>query len=230
MHDYYLAQVVAFVFHGLDVFLSLLTVISDRTLLLLQLGDEFLLMGNLFPQGADLVVLGVLVLLGLFQSGFQFTDFATETFSFTSNLVLLSADGRDIFLLILDAQVCLVQLLLNVILHGLNTVGLVNDVLNGGTTALESQHEFILFVHEAIVLSSNLLALSNGFVDVGLGFRNLRLIFGLVLGEFGTLEVGFESNPYLPPKLGLTNHVVTDCSLAAVERQLLALHLYKIHS
>merc|ERR1719336_1060876 len=64
-----LAQVVAPVLHGLDVFLGLLPALAGALLLLLQLGNQLLLVGDLLPQGVDLVVLGALVLLALLALG-----------------------------------------------------------------------------------------------------------------------------------------------------------------
>merc|ERR1719430_2985727 len=69
-----LAQVVAPVLHGLDVLLGLLPALAGTLLLLLQLGDQLLLVSNLLPQGVDLVVLGALVLLALLAGGLQSLD------------------------------------------------------------------------------------------------------------------------------------------------------------
>merc|ERR1719340_463938 len=57
----HLAQVVAPVLHGLDVLLSLLPALSGGLLVLAELGDEILLMGDLVTQSPDLTVLGALV-------------------------------------------------------------------------------------------------------------------------------------------------------------------------
>lgn len=58
-------EVVDFVFRGLEVFSGLLVHLLHVFLLLVQLVDELVLVGDLVVQVADLVVLGGLVLLSL---------------------------------------------------------------------------------------------------------------------------------------------------------------------
>ena len=51
---------IASVLHGLDVLLHFLAALGHRLLVLAQLGDEVLLVGDLVAQGPDLAVLGLL--------------------------------------------------------------------------------------------------------------------------------------------------------------------------
>ena len=60
-----LVEVVDFVFRGLEVFSGLLVNLLHVLLLLVQLVDELILVGDLVVQAADLVILSCLVLLGL---------------------------------------------------------------------------------------------------------------------------------------------------------------------
>merc|ERR1719348_239578 len=68
------AQVVAPVFHCLGVFLCLLSSLASTFLLLLELGNQLLLVGDLFPQGVDLVVLGAFILFALLTVCLQSLD------------------------------------------------------------------------------------------------------------------------------------------------------------
>merc|ERR1712183_495629 len=67
-------------------------------------------------------------------------------------------------------------------------------------------------------------------VNICLSNCNLLFIFCLVLSKLSALEVRLESQPDLPPEPSFANHVVPDCSLAAVKSHLLVLHLLKAHS
>merc|ERR1719242_994213 len=60
-----LVEVVAPVLCGLDILLRLLPSLAGCLLLLAQLDNHILLVGNFIPEGADLGVLGVLVILAL---------------------------------------------------------------------------------------------------------------------------------------------------------------------
>merc|ERR1711962_15631 len=211
-----LVQVVALVLHGLHVLLGLLLGVSNAPLFLVELGNELLLVSNLILQGTDLAVLGSLVLLACLHLGFKLLDLTTEPVSIRLDLGGLLRDSSLLLLLSLDTGHGVVQLLLNIELHGLNAVGLVNDVLDGRSTRLQSKDQLILLVHELVMLSSNLVAFSNS---------NLLFILSLVLGELGALEVGLDGQPQLPPEPGLTNVVVPDGALQAVEGKLLVLHL-----
>merc|ERR1712002_798849 len=55
-------------------------------------------------------------------------------------------------------------------------------------------------------------------------------IFSLVFAKLGTFKVGLDSHPNLPPQPGLANVVVSDCSLAAIQGQLLILKFLELHS
>merc|ERR550532_31532 len=69
----------------------------------------------------------------------------------------------------------------------------------------------------------NLLPSSQSCVHVSISKSNLLFIFSLVLSELGTFEVRLDSQPQLPPEPGLTNVVVTNGSLQAVQGQFLGL-------
>ena len=124
-----LVEVVAPVFHGLDVLLNLLPALSNGLLVLGQLGDQILLVSNLIPEGSDLTVLGHLVLLTLLNGGFQVLDILTEPGGLSSHLGSRLLDSGNGLLLTLDSQLGLINLLLQVILGSLQAVGFVNDVL-----------------------------------------------------------------------------------------------------
>ena len=124
-----LAEVVAPVLHGLDVLLGLLPALAGTLLFLLQLGNQFLLVSNLLPQGVDLVVLGALVLLALFAVGLKSLDGVPETVGISGNLGSGLVDAINELFLSLDALVGIVDLFLNVALGSLQPLSLVNDVL-----------------------------------------------------------------------------------------------------
>ena len=71
-------------------------------------------MGNLVPQGADLGVLGVLVLLAPLDGGLQARDLRPEPLCIGGDLVAGLLDAGDVVVLALDAGVGLVNLLLEV--------------------------------------------------------------------------------------------------------------------
>merc|ERR1719245_394511 len=220
-----LVQVVALVLHGLDVLLSLLAGVANAPLLLLELSNKLFLVSNLLLKGPDLAVLGHLVLLSSLKGGLSNLDITSQLSSILLNLLGLLVNGGNLVLLTLDAVVGLIKLLLNIILHGLNTVGLVNDLLNSRSTTLQSQDKLILFSLDLVVLSDDLVAFSNSLVNVCLSNGNLLLVLSLVLSKLGALEVRLDSQPQLPPQPGLANVPVPDGTLETVQGQLLVLHL-----
>ena len=78
-------------------------------------------------------------------------------------------DSIDGLVLGLHPGVGLVHLLLEIVPGVLNAGGLVNNLLDSGAAGLESQHELVLLSRELGVHISHGGALSNGFVNVGLG-------------------------------------------------------------
>ena len=87
-------------------------------------------MGDLVPQGADLGVLGVLVLLAPLDGGLQARDLRPEPLGIGGDLVSGLLDAGDVVVLALDAGVGLVNLLLEVGLGVLQASCLVDDILN----------------------------------------------------------------------------------------------------
>ena len=87
-------------------------------------------MGNLVPQGADLGVLGVLVLLAPLDGSLKARDLRPEPLGICGDLVSGLLDAGDVVVLALDAGVGLVKLLLEVGLGVLQAGCLVDDVLN----------------------------------------------------------------------------------------------------
>merc|ERR1712241_668304 len=191
---------IAFVLHGLDVFLSLLTSLSNSTLLLLELSNHILLVSNFLLQGSDLVILGHFVFLSSFQSGLESFDITCQFVSISLDLGALSLQAGNLVLFSTDPSLGLIHLFLEIILLSLNPVGFVNDVLDSRATALKSKNQLIL--------------ISNG---------NLLFIFSLILSKLGTFEVRLDGQPQLPPKPSLTNIVVTNGSLETIQGQFLVL-------
>merc|ERR1712223_228997 len=218
-------EMIAFVLHGLDVFLSLLTSLSNSTLLLLELSNHILLVSNFLLQGSDLVVLGHFVFLSSFQSGFKSLDISCQFISVSLNLCGLSLQTGNLVLFSPNSSLSLIHLLLEIILLSLNPVGFVNDVLDSRATTLKSKNQFILFSTDLLIHSLDFVAFSNGLVNIGFSNGNLLFILSLVLSKLGTFEVRLDGQPQLPPKPSLTNVVVTNGSLEAVESQLLILQL-----
>lgn len=83
-----LVKVVDLVLGGLEFLGGLLSRLSLELLLLVQLVDEFVLVGNLVVQVADLVVLGGLVLLGLLDGEFQVLNILLQAGDFLFQLLL----------------------------------------------------------------------------------------------------------------------------------------------
>merc|ERR1719189_1242632 len=220
-----LGKMVALVLHGLNVLLSLLPSLSSSLLLLLEFTNQFLLVGNLLPQGSDLVVLGVLVILCLLAVRLKILDLLSEAVGIRGDLDTGLTDAVDEVLLSLDTLVDIIQLLLDIVLLGLHAVGLVNDVLDHGSSRGKSHVELVLLSHKAVMDSDHSVALGDGLVNVGLGQLNLVLVLLLVLAELGALEVGLDEEPDLHPLPGLGNQHVPDGPLATVESKLLVLQL-----
>merc|ERR1719192_2291888 len=192
-----LGKMVALVLHGLNVLLSLLPSLSSSLLLLLEFTNQFLLVGNLLPQGSDLVVLGVLVILCLLAVRLKILDLLSEAVGIRGDLDTGLADAVDEVFLSLDTLVDIVKLLLDIVLLG----------------------------HKTVMDSDHSVTLGDGLVNVGFGQLNLVLVLLLVLAELGALEVGLDEEPDLHPLPGLGNQHVPDGPLATVEGKLLVLQL-----
>merc|ERR1712223_1141906 len=155
-------EMIAFVLHGLDVFLSLLTSLSNSTLLLLELSNHILLVSNFLLQGSDLVVLGHFVFLSSFQSGLKSFDITCQLVSISLNLGALSFQAGDLVLFSTDPSLGLIHLFLEIILLSLNPVSFVNDILDSRATALKSKNQLILLSTDLLIDSLYLVAFSNG--------------------------------------------------------------------
>merc|ERR1719242_1129466 len=137
-----------------NCFLSQLEVTLDLPLLLFnvavcllflsQFDNHVLLVGNFIPEGADLGVLGVLVLLALLNGRLEVLDLFSEPAGISSDLGASLLDLVDLVVLALDAGVGGVNLLLQVVLSSLQPVGLVDDLLHSGATGLQSEHQLVL--------------------------------------------------------------------------------------
>merc|ERR1719412_461985 len=226
----HLGQVVAPVLGGLDVLLGLLPGLSSGLLVLAQLRDEVLLVSDLLTQSPDLAVLGHLVILALLDGGLQLLDLLSQAASISSDLASSLLDTIDGVVLALDAGVCLVNLLPQVVPGILKTSGLVDDFLNSRTTGLESKNQLILLGSQLGVDIHHSLALAGGAVNVSLGLGDLVLVLLLVLPELGALEVGLDGQPQLHPEPGLGDHHGLDGPLAGVQGELLVLQLLELHT
>lgn len=83
-----LVEVVDLVLGGLELLGGLLVGLALELLLLVQLVDELVLVGDLVVQVADLVVLGGLVLLGLLDGQFEVFDILLQAGDFLLQLLL----------------------------------------------------------------------------------------------------------------------------------------------
>merc|ERR1719189_3530739 len=220
-----LAEMVAAVLHGLDVLLSLLATLADGLLLLAKLADQILLVGDLLAEGADLVVLGHLVLLALLDGALEDLDLVAKHVGLGGDLGAGLVDATDGLLLALDAHLGLIHLLLQVVLCSLDAVGLVDDVLDHGAARVKSQLQLLFLSLEPLVDLLDGIAISNSLVDVSLSRGDLVLVLLLELAELGALEVGLDGHPDLGPLPGLGDADRPDGALHAVEGQLLVLQL-----
>merc|ERR1719412_2659504 len=114
-----LAQMIATILGRLNVFLDLLATLSNRLLFFGQLRNQILLVGNFLTKGADLVVLGHLVLLAFFNSALQFLNLTTEANSFSCNLSSSLVNAANGILFSLNSLCCIINLLLDIILSSL---------------------------------------------------------------------------------------------------------------
>merc|ERR1719411_2300119 len=186
-------------------------------------------MGNLIPEGADLGVLGVLVILALLNGGLKVLDLFPQPSGISGDLGSGLLDLVDLVVLALDPGVGGINLLLQIILCSLKAVGLVNDFLNCRSTGLKSKNELVLLSRKLGVDLDHSAAISNGLVDVGLGDGNLLLVLLLVLSKLSALEGGLDGQPELEPEPGLGHHVGADGTLASVQGHLLVLQLLELH-
>ena len=185
---------------------------------------------NLLLESSNLLILVNLVLFSTSKFTFQGSNLLCKLGLLGVDLAL--ALGKRIHLSLLSSNpvVAFIQLLLDISSHCLNPVGLVNNVLDGRATTLQSQLELILLVHEDIMSCLDLLPVSQSLVNVLLSNGNLFLILSLILSKLGALEIGLDGQPQLPPEPGLTNVVVPDGPLATVEGKLLVLHFLEDHT
>merc|ERR1712226_1534490 len=209
-------QVVALVLGSLDVLLGLLATISAAPLFLAQLGDHVTLMGNLVLEGADLVVLVGPVLLSLGEVTLLDGNLALKLGDHRVGLGHSALKSNLLGLLILDSGVCLVKILLHIRSLILNPDSLVNHVLNGRATGVQSQLLLVLLSSKATI-------------NVGLSLGDLVLVLLLELSELAAPEVGLDGEPELEPQPGLGHHVGADGALARVESKLLVLELLELH-
>merc|ERR1719288_635827 len=226
----YSGQMVALVLSSLDVLLSLLSAVSNRSLLLAQLANHVGLVSNLILQGSDLVILVSSVLLSRGKDSLQVADFSLELGNSSIDLLDVSFQGNLLLLLTLDTGIDSIKLLLDISSLSLNPGGFVNDVLNSRSTRLQGKRQLILLSHKAIIDSLDLACGLKSLVNIGLSKGNLVLVFLLVLSKLGALEVGLDGQPDLHPQPGLGNHHGSDGSLASIQGHLLVLELLESHS
>merc|ERR1719356_1316587 len=226
----YSGQVVALVLSSLDVLLSLLSAVSNISLLLGQLADHIGLVSDLILQGADLVILVCSVLLSRGQDSFKVGDISLELGNSGIDLLDVSFQSNLLLLLSLDTLVDSIKFLLDISGLGFNSGGLVNDVLDSGSSRLQGEGKLSLLSHESVIDSLDLASGLKSLVNVGLSKGNLVLVLLLVLAKLGALEVGLDGQPDLHPQPGLGNHHGSDGSLASVQSHLLVLELLESHS
>merc|ERR1712180_564985 len=111
-----LTEMVAPVFHGLDVFLRFLTTLTTCFLLLLQFADQLLLMSDLFTESVNLIVLGTLVFLTFHTSALQGLDLVSETVSICCNLSSRLVNAVNELLLSFDSLHSVLNLLIKILL------------------------------------------------------------------------------------------------------------------
>merc|ERR1719458_1527582 len=216
----------------LEVTLNLPLLLLDIALSLLflaQLDNHVFLVGNFIPEGANLGVLGVLVILALLNGRLEVLDLVPQPSGISSDLGSSLLDLVDLVVLTLDTGVGGINLLLQVVLCSLQSVGLVNDVLNSRSTRCQCKNKLVLLSRELGVDLDHSTTISHSLVDVGLGNGDLLLILLLVLSKLGALEVGLDGKPKLEPEPGLGHHVGTDGSLASIQGHLLVLQFLELH-
>merc|ERR1719189_2811663 len=178
-----LAEMVAAVLHGLDVLLSLLATLANGLLFLAEFANQILLVGDLLAEGADLVVLGHLVLLTLLDGALEILDLVAKHVGLGSDLGAGLVDTSNGLFLALDAHLGLVHLLLQIILCSLDAIGLVDDVLDHGAARVEGQLQLLFLRLQPLVDLLDGIAISNSLVDVSLSRGNLVLVLLLELAE-----------------------------------------------
>ena len=114
--------------------------------------------------------------------------------------------------------------------HAFHPGGFVNDILDSRSSRFKSKFKLILLGTNSIKDSLNLGTFCKSCINVSFSKGNLVFIFLLELSKLGALKVGLNGQPDGPPRPGLTNVVVPDGSLAAVEGQLLILELLELHT
>merc|ERR1719341_3081794 len=137
----YSGQVVALVLSSLDVLLSLLAAVANRSLLLGQLANHVTLVSDLILEGSDLVILVGSVLLSGGQDSLKVANLTLELGNSGIDLLELSLKSNLLGLLTLDAGVDTIKLLLDIGSCVLNPDSLVNDILDGRSSGLQGEGE-----------------------------------------------------------------------------------------
>ena len=225
----YSGQVVAFVLSGLDVLLSLLSAVTNRSLFLGELANHVTLVRNLVLEGPDLVILVGPILLSVGEDSLKGANLTLEHGDSGIDLLDLSLKSDLLGLLSLDAGIDTIQLLLDISGLGLNPDSFINDVLDGGSSGLKGEGELILLAHETVIDSLNLGSGIKSSSNVSLSQGNLVLVLLLELTELGALELGLDGQPDLHPEPGFGHHHGPDGALTGVESQLLVLELLELH-
>merc|ERR1719188_536278 len=226
----YSGQMVALVLSSLDVLLSLLSAVSNRSLLLAQLANHVGLVSNLILQGSDLVILVSSVLFSRGKDSLKVGDISLKLGNSGVDLLDLSLKSNLLLLLSLDTGIDSIKLLLDISSLTFNSGGFVNNLLDGRSTRLQSKRQLSFLSHKAIIDSLDLASGLQSLTNVGLSKFNLVLILLLELSKLGALEVGLDGQPDLHPQPGLGNHHGSDSSLASVQGHLLVLELLESHS
>merc|ERR1719402_512883 len=120
---------------------------------------------------------------------------------------------------------CIINLLLDIILSCLKTVGFVNDILDSTASRVKSNIELAFLILKSCVNNLNCIAFSNSLVNVCSSKGDLVFELLLVLAELGALEVGLDGLPNLSPLPGFGDRTGSDGALAAVKGQFLLLEL-----
>merc|ERR1719334_57170 len=151
------------------------------------------------------------------------------TVSISGHLGTRLVDTINNILLAFDALVCIVHLLLQIILCGLEPVGFVDDILYCRPSRGQHSLKFSLLSNQSSMLCNYSIAFSDGLVNIGLSLSNLVLVLLFVLGELSAFEVGLNGQPDLHPLPSLGDHHCTQSSLAGVKCQLLVHQFLELH-
>uniref|UniRef100_A0A2M4DMR2 Uncharacterized protein n=1 Tax=Anopheles darlingi TaxID=43151 RepID=A0A2M4DMR2_ANODA len=224
----HLVQVVHLVFGGLQLLGGLLVDLTLHLLLLVQLVDQLILVGDLVVQVADLVILRGLVLLDLLDLQLQILGILLLASDFLLQLLLGLEELVAGILFLGQALLGVAQLVLQVVLLGGQLGGLLLVFLEGTLLAGQRVQESGLLSQQLAVQSLELLAhlllLLEGLLCLG----GLLFQFGDLVLNAGNVKQRLDLLPQLPPGPGTQLQVLAQIALDDLQGDALFLHLLEL--